>query len=602
MSSPGAAAAIANASRDLLGQGDAEGAERVLTPILKELRTDAPTLHLMGLIKKAQNQLGEAERYFRSAVAHSLSNGGYYNDLGVVLQARGEYGDAMRVYRAALALSPEAHAVRANIVRCLIASNDLQQAEREARAYVAAEPSADSWSLLGQVERALERHDDALVSAEEAIKLAPRSRNLRYNHAAALEQVGRNAEALDTYERLAKRDLDTPDLALHLMRGLYNAGRKPEAEQVGEQAIQMWPGATALHSTLARMRWLRGEGEKCTALSEDEVLWRRPSDLALRLACADALHRGGHLEKALAVLEEALRFAPDSPALLSAKGVVLDEMDRHAEGLDILQRVASASPTSRSARRNLLSVMMRAGKVEEALSLVRDLRADQPDEQYLIACECMALRLLGEAAYKKVCDYDRLVKTYDVAAPQGFFTPESFNASLADLLRAQHRQNAHPLDQPRPNYSRTGRNLLTLADPLIKTFLAGVDPHVRDYIARLPEEAEPIMRRRTRHHRYSNLWSTRLTRDGYDNNHVHDRGWISAAYVAALLPEERPRDPQAAWLAFGEANRPPSGCGPERLLEPKVGQLVVFPSYFWHGVRAVEGAERLSAEFIVTPS
>ncbi|HYD88352.1 MAG TPA: tetratricopeptide repeat protein [Vitreimonas sp.] len=595
-------AAIASASRELLSQGDAEGAERVLTPILHELRTDAPTLHLMGLIKKAQNQPADAERYFRSAVAHALSNGVYYNDLGVVLQARGEYGEAMRVYRAALALAPEAAAVRANMVRCLIAANDLTEAEREARAYVAAEPDAESWTLLGQVQRALERHDDALVSAEQALKCAPRLRGLRYNHAVALERVGRNIEALDAYERLAKRDLDTPELALHLMRGLYSVGRKSEAEEVGEQAVQMWPGSTALHGALARMRWLRGEGENCAALIEEEVLWRRPSDLALRLAAADVLHRGGHLEKALAVLEEALRFAPSSPALVSAKGIVLDEMERSAEALEVLQGVAAAAPASRSARRNLLSVMMRAGQAREALAIARELRAEEPDEQYLIACESTALRLLGDSAYKRLCDYERLVKIYDIGVPQGFFTPESFNAALADLLRTQHRQSAHPLDQPRPNFSRTSRNLLTLSEPLIKTFLSAIDPHVRDYVARLPAEAEHVTRRRSRHHRFNSLWSIRLIKDGYDINHVHDHGWISGVYIASVLPAERARDPHAGWLKFGEPNRPPQRCGPERMVEPKTGQLLLFPSYFWRGVVPVEGAERLTAEFIVTPS
>lgn len=598
----GAAAAIANASRDLLAQGDAEGAEKVLTPVLPQLRTDAPTLHLMGLIKKAQNHIGEAERYFRSAVAHSLSNGAYYNDLGVVLQARGEYVEALRVYRAALALVPDAGAVRANIVRCLMAANELVEAEREARAYVGAEPGAESWTLLCQVQRGLDRHDDALHAAEEALKFEPRLRGLRFNHAVGLERVGRTGEALAVYERLAKRDLDTPELALNLIRGLYGAGRKPEAEQVGEQAVQMWPGSTALHGALARMRWLRGEADKCAAFAEDELLWRRPSDLALRLACADALHRGGHLDRALDVLDHAIRIAPDSPALLSAKGIVLDEMDRPDEALAILERVAAAAPASRSARRNLLSVLMRAGRAEQALALTRELRAQEPEEQFLIASELLALRMLGDEAYKRHCDYGRLVRSYDLAAPQGFFTPESFNAALADLLRVQHRHNAHPLDQPRANYSRTARNLLGVGDPLVKTFVSAIDAHVRDYIARLPEEAEAVTSRRTRHHRLTSLWSVRLAKDGYDANHVHDRGWISGVFLASLLPEERQRDPRAGWMKFGEPNRPMAGMGPEHYLEPKVGRLVLFPSYLWRGVVSLEGAERLTAEFIVTPA
>ena len=177
-------------------------------------------------------------------------------------------------------------------------------------------------------QRAQDRDEDALASAKAALDLAPKLRGLRYNYALALERVGRGGEALEYYERLAKQELDSADLALNYVRALYAAGRKKDAESIAEQAVQLWPGSTALHSTLARMRWLRGEGEKCTAVAEAELLWRRPTDMALRLACADALHRGGHPQKALQALEEALRLAPDSPGLLSARGVILDELER----------------------------------------------------------------------------------------------------------------------------------------------------------------------------------------------------------------------------------------------------------------------------------
>lgn len=589
------------ASRDLLNKGDPVGAERVLGPVFEQYRSDAAVLHLMGLIKKAQNQLEEAERFFRAAIAHGLSEGGYYNDLGVVLQARGEFAEAVRVFRAALALLPTALMVRVHIVRCLMALGDLAEAEREARAYIAAQPGPESWTLLGTVQRAQERHEDALHSAEQALKFGQRLRGLRYNHAAALDRVGRNNEALAIYEGLARQEIDTPDLALNYARALYAEDRRRDAEAIAEHAVARWPGVGALQTLLARIRWLRGESEDCTLQLEAEIQ-RRPDDMALRLACADALHRGHHLTKALNVLNEALARAPDSPALLSAQGVVLDELDRPAEGLNALRRVAELAPESRAAKRNLLSTLLRVGRPEETLAVARGLRAAEPDEQYLIACEATALRMLGDRSYHVLCDYDRFVRTYEIAAPRGYFTAENFNATLGDVLRSQHRTNAHPLDQYLHNGSQTGRSLLNLAEPAIKSFLAAVEDAIRDYISRLSADAEhPLFRRRRERYRYSGLWSVRLTRNGAMPNHVHDRGWISSAYYVALMPEERPRDPRAGWLRLGEPARPLRGCGPERWIEPKVGMLVLFPSYFWHGAAPTEGPERLSAAFDVIP-
>lgn len=593
--------AFANASRELLNKGDAVGAERVLSPIIGQLGSDPKALHLMGLIKRARNQLSEAERYFRAAISHSFDEGGYYNDLGVVLQARGQYQDAVRVYRAALALVPEAQATRVNIVRCHMAADDYAAAEADARAYVAAAPGPESWTLLGQVQRAQEKNEEALTSAQTALKYAPNVRGLQLNHATALDRLGRTKEAREIYADLADKEIDSQDLALNYARSLYADDKKKEAETLLETGLKTWPASVALHGPLARMRWLRGAGEAATDLIEAEIK-RRPKDLSLRLAAADALHRGEHHQKAYRILHDALQLAPDSPPLLTAAGVVLDELERPRDGLKMLRRAAELDPKSKSAQRNLLSTLIRAGMPEEALSIIRTLRIDDPDEQYLIACEALAYRVLGEPGYATLCDYDRMIRTYEIPAPRGFFTTENFNAALADVLRRQHRINAHPLDQHLHHGSQTGRSLLSIDEPNITAFRASVESAVRDYISRLrAEDGDPLSRRRKERYRFSSMWSVRLTNEGYQPNHVHDRGWISSAYFVSLLPNETRKDPKAGWLKFGEPNQPVAGCTPERFIEPKLGTLVLFPSYFWHGTVPFEGSERLSAAFDVAP-
>jgi tetratricopeptide (TPR) repeat protein len=218
--------AFVNAARELLNTNDAVGAERILSPVIHQFKADAPVQHLMGQIKKAQGQLAEAERYFRAAIAHDLRSGQYYNELGLILQTRGAYEDAIKVFRAAAALVPALLMVRVSIVRCLMSLGDLTEAEREAREYIAISPGPESWTLLGTVQRAQERHQEALATAETALKYGPSLRGLRYNYATALDKVGRGGEALTVFEKLARQEVDTPDLALHYARALYAEGRK----------------------------------------------------------------------------------------------------------------------------------------------------------------------------------------------------------------------------------------------------------------------------------------------------------------------------------------------------------------------------------------
>jgi hypothetical protein len=169
------------------------------------------------------------------------------------------------------------------------------------------------------------------------------------------------------------------------------------------------------------------------------------------------------------------------------------------------------------------------------------------------------------------------------------------------VLRLQHKHHAHPLDQQLEHGTQTSRNLMALDEPNLRAFTSAVDVAVRDYVGRLRED-DAVGRRRTGRYRYAAQWSVRLTDGGAQPNHVHDRGWISSAYFVALTPKEKPRDPRAGWLKLGEPNRAPPGCAAEAFVEPKVGTLILFPSYMWHGVIAFEGDERLSLSFDVTPA
>jgi hypothetical protein len=57
------------------------------------------------------------------------------------------------------------------------------------------------------------------------------------------------------------------------------------------------------------------------------------------------------------------------------------------------------------------------------------------------------------------------------------------------------------------------------------------------------------------------------------------------------------------WLKFGESNLGLGGDDrPERFVKPVVGQLVLFPSYMWHGtVPFQSAADRLTIAFDVVP-
>jgi uncharacterized protein (TIGR02466 family) len=86
-------------------------------------------------------------------------------------------------------------------------------------------------------------------------------------------------------------------------------------------------------------------------------------------------------------------------------------------------------------------------------------------------------------------------------------------------------------------------------------------------------------------------WSVRLGKEGFHVNHVHPEGWISSAYYAEVPSEVADTEAKSGWIKFGEPRFPVPGATPEKFVQPRVGTLVLFPSYMWHGTMPIHGDE-----------
>src|SRR3546814_18174578 len=73
---------------------------------------------------------------------------------------------------------------------------------------------------------------------------------------------------------------------------------------------------------------------------------------------------------------------------------------------------------------------------------------------------------------------------------------------------------------------------------------------------------------------------------------------MSALYSS--LPDDAERGPPpAGWLQFGAQSELKLDLEPTRMVEPKPGRLVLFPSTMWHGTVHFKAGERLSVAFDV---
>lgn len=486
-------------------------------------------------------------------------------------------------------------------VRAALAAGDLRGAEAAARALTVQAPSAETFELLASTLRAQDRLEDALAAADRAVELDGQSIMALHSRAFILGRLGRYGEALPIYDRLIARGVAQAPLWLNRGMALLGLTRSAEAEDWLADGVKRWPQDLGLQNLLAGLRWMRGAGESF-ARDYEAALARQPDSLHWRIGYADLLRRAELRDRAEEVLRQGLQRAPASGPLQGALGVLLDEMDRTEEGLPLLRAAVADAPQVPFVRGNLVCGLLRLGRGDEALHELAPLLKAQPLNGDWIAYQAMAFRQLGDPRYHELCDYDLMVQPFDLEAPNGYANIAAFNEALRDSLERLHVLETHPLDQSLRNGSQTTRSLLAVEDEAIKHYLRALEAPIRAYIATMQKPNHPWSGRKTDRFKFAGCWSVKLKPNGFHVNHLHPEGWISSAYYVALPDATKSGAGQEGWIKFGEPRWPTPGCTVEKVVQPKEGRLVLFPSYMWHGTMPFSQGERMTAPFDVVPA
>jgi predicted Zn-dependent protease len=452
--------------------------------------------------------------------------------------------------------SPEAQQLLGLAAR---ASGESAQALAAFRAAAALAPR-DGLIAHSLARTALEAGEPAAALFAAAAPLAPQDSGIPLGHAAALLAEGRPGEGI----ALLTRILAANPLWLDGHRSLAAL-----AGQMGEDPLASVTAALARHPRSAELHHL--------AIS-----------LALQardLACGEA---------ALGAAEAAL--GPQRWLSLLAGHVASEQGNLAAADPHF---AAAGDPADANEAWMHARHLIRRGEPQAAAALLEPL-ISAPGGNTLALWPYLALawRMTDDPRAAWLESDPRLIGVYDIG-----LLPNEL-AALASHLRALHHAKAEPLDQSVRGGTQTDGNLLLRTQPPIRDLKARLLAIVERHIAQLPapEHPSPI-----RHPtlpaarapvRIAGSWSVRLTDAGFHTDHVHPQGWFSSALYVAL-PETLGAGAadHAGWLSLGEARDLVPCLAPLRLVEPKPGRLVLFPSTLWHGTRPFPAGERLTVAF-----
>lgn len=443
------------------------------------------------------------------------------------------------------------------------------------------------WQVLGLVQRRLEDLAEAVPALATAAALAPDDPLIVHSLARARLEAG--LPAIELFERAHRMAPTDASVLLGRAAAYFAEGRLDAAIEGIEDQLLLYPVWTEGHVTAARLRWVRGDGEAFTA-SLEKALAAGPAELPLWRELADTYMQAAWYERVHETIVRARAAAGDSPVLDALEAVAtaeqgrFEEADRLFAGLGPIEHITMAARYARH--------LLRAGRPAEASAFADEWAGRDPDN-LLTPYQSAAWRLTGDPRWQWLEGDERLVGVYDLADRL-----PSLDA-LAGRLRGLHLSLHQPLEQSLRGGTQTDGPLFSRIEPEIRALRALIVETVERHVAQLPPPVagHPTLVGARAPIRFAGSWSVRLTNAGFHVNHVHPAGWLSSAFYVALPDGAMGGADHAGWLSLGEATELGLELPPIRLVEPKPGRLVLFPSTMWHGTRPFTEGERLTVAF-----
>jgi hypothetical protein len=410
-------------------------------------------------------------------------------------------------------------------------------------------------------------------------------------HAIAANNAGVPSATL--FKRALKLAPDDGLLLLSRASALAAVGRVDEALAVVESRLERRPVWQQGHAAAARLRWMRGERSTFTATLE-KAEQASPRDLSLWCLHIDTLIGVARYEALLALLPKARQAIGSQPVFDEAEAIAAAELGRTEEAdrrFARLPELRGISVILHYARH-----LLRSGRVDEMVQWC-DRTMGARMHPLLWPYLSVAWRLTSDKRWHWLEGDPNFIGVYDLDR----IVPRL--GRLRNSLRARHTTPHEPLHQSLRGGTQTEGNLFSLLDPEIRhlrrELLSAVEAHVATLPPPMP--GHPLLIQKRAPIRFAGSWSVRLTDGGYHANHNHPTGWLSSSFYVAL-PERNADDaPDAGHLVLGEFDDLGIYLPSLRVIEPRPGRLVLFPSTMMHATRPFSAGERLTVAFDVAP-
>ena len=577
----------------------------VVAPLRPSIAKHGQGLRLYALIAEAVDDTDAAVDALRRIIDLERAPPEIIGALADLLGKAGRHDAALVQWDRLVALQPGA--ADAHLNRAVTAAN----AGRHERAIEAAVEGLKRFPgharLLATRAMALKNAGQikqSIAAFALAVAADPNRALTRHNQAVALRASSRFDEACEAFAASERLGMKGVRFHANWAAAALQAGGIDEARRLYAAALAESPEDPESIDALTRLHieYRTGEDPFAHHAALAKIKGGDP-DVWINWANALALNR--YYPQAEEVAAEGLARHPDNFILpivqAFSRGIAGDAAGPTAE----LEAMYRQDPKQDLLWGTLSQLALRAGRPELAVETARRLIDKDPHYQSAWSILSIAWRLLDDPREHWLCDYDRLVMQVDVPAPDGSTGPADYAGVVAATLRPLHAARDAPGDQSLRDGTQTSGPLFDNPDEAIQRFRVAVSEAAARAVSLLPDDPDhPFLSRKAMTFKFSGSWSVRLRAGGgHHVPHFHSKGWMSSAYYAHLPTPGPDASPHQGWIEFGRS--PPVfnlDLEPRRIVEPKEGLLVLFPSYLWHGTVPFGAGERLTAAFDYQPA
>ncbi len=554
-----------------------------------QLTQSYEAMQLLGSLYSSQNNFEKAEHYLLASLAKNNKQPHTFNNLGLCYKKQRKFAHAIQAFNNTLLLAPQNESPYVSLIDCLISQNTLAAAENKVTQSLQKFPQSHKlYNLLGRIHY----KNNHLIAAEKAFQT---SLSLKPNYAIALNNIShvyrdshKFTEAINSLLKALSLKPNSAEIHFNLGNIFAEKADFPSAIKHYKSVLTVNPYHKKCLRNINSVYW--SLNNKREFLSDYESL------ASEHLMAYDLLYdyvefliQSNQFGKSDELIENNKDFVLQNPKLLTLLARLEDKKGNLTTSEKHWLRCCELTDYKiPSYCFELIIIYLRQHNHISAKSTLFLALEHNPKDIGLLSLETNIYRITGCHKSDPAGFDDRLVREFNVNIIDSAFE----NKALLDNLKTIHSSTVAPVDQTLVNGVQTPGNLIAFENQLDVPFFELIKPFLEQYIRENRDKVLSLSSASQTNYNVVGAWSVLLETGGYHTMHIHPEGDLSAVYYVDLPDEVNDEQKQTGWIKFGEPNFQHPELSATQFIQPKVGKLVVFPSYFWHGTIPFESQQQ----------